>query len=133
MYVVHVTPSGLEVHPLPESEFWTVQKIKEQKQQVDVVVLKEPSDIHGIINNPIWDFIEPMYMVFPELHVKIGLVNNVLDNFYSFIDDHVEAPPEEEECSQNSYIVADVALTKAVERLDDWKETDDVALQGHRW
>ncbi len=72
-------------------------------------------------------------MVFPELHVEIGLVNNVLDNFYLFIDDHVEAPTDEEKCSRNSYIVADIALTKAVERLDDWKETDEVALQGHHY
>jgi hypothetical protein len=72
-------------------------------------------------------------MVFPQLHIEIRLVNNVLDSFYLFIDDQVEAPTEEEKCSRNSYIVADVALTKAMDRLNEWKEVDAHILEGHRF
>jgi hypothetical protein len=67
---------------------------------------------------PVWDFIEPAFMGFPQLYVEIGLVNNVLNNFYSFIDDHVEAPPDEEKYSRDSYIMANVVLTKSVEKLN---------------
>jgi hypothetical protein len=61
------------------------------------------------------------------------LVNNVLDNFYLFIDDQVEAPTAEEKCSRNTYIVADVALMRALERLAQWKDTDGIALQSHQY
>jgi hypothetical protein len=50
---------------------------------------------------------------------------------YSTIDDHVEGPTDEEKCSWNSYIMANVALTKSLKKLNVWKETDGIALQGH--
>jgi hypothetical protein len=121
-------PNDWKLHPVPEVEYWTVQKIKERKEQIDAGLLREPSSIHGVVNNPIWDFIEPSHMVFPQLHVEIGLVNNVLDSFYLFIDDQVEASTEEKKCSWNSYIVADMSLMKAVERLDEWKNADEYIL-----
>jgi len=125
-------PNDWKLHPLPQTEHWTMQKIKERKEQVDNGLLKEPSAIRGVVNDPIWDFIEPSHMVFPQLHIEIGLVNNVLDSFYLFIDDQVEAPTDEEKCSRNSYIIADVALTKAIKQLDEWKEVDGHNLQGYR-
>jgi len=42
-------------------------------------------------------------------------VNNVLGNFYTFIDDQVEAVTQEESTSRNSFLVADVALTMAMQ------------------
>lgn len=62
---------------------------------------------------------EPIFMVCPRLHVKLSLVNNVLDNFYLFIDDHVELLTDEEKYSWNSYTIPDVTWTKAVERVVD--------------
>jgi outer membrane murein-binding lipoprotein Lpp len=125
-------PNDWKLHPLPDTEHWTMQKIKERKEQLDAGLLKEPSSIRGVVNYPIWDFIEPSHMVFPQLHVEIGLVNNVLDSFYLFIDDQVEAPTEEEKYSRNTYIIADVALVKAVEQLDEWKNLEGHNLQGYR-
>jgi hypothetical protein len=119
------------MHPLPQCDILTVKRIKDHKQQIEAGILKEPSDIWGIVNNPIWDFVEPAQMVFPELHIEVGLVNNVLDNFYSFIDNQVEAPTAEEKCSRNTYIVADVALIRVLESLAQWKDADDIALQSH--
>jgi hypothetical protein len=52
--------------------------------QVNNGLLKEPSAICGVVNDPIWEFIEPLHMVFPQLNVEIGLVNNILDSFYLF-------------------------------------------------
>jgi len=69
------------MHPLPQCDILTVKRIKDRKQQIEAGILKEPSDIWGIVNNPIWDFVEPAQMVFPELHIEVGLVKNVLYNF----------------------------------------------------
>jgi hypothetical protein len=78
------------------------------------------------------DFIQPENYIFPELHAKIGLVNNVLDSFYAFVDDQVEAITQHEFTLQNSHIVADVASSVAAQRLIDWKEDVGPQLEFHR-
>jgi len=78
------------------------------------------------------DFIQPENYIFSELHAKIGLVNNVLDSFYAFVDDQVEAITQEELMLRNSYIVTDVALSVAAQRLIDWKEDVGPQLEFHR-
>ncbi len=52
------------------------------------------------VNYSILVFLEPKYMVFPELHVDIGLVNTALDKFYLFIDTHVELSIDEENVAE---------------------------------
>jgi hypothetical protein len=71
--------------------------------------------------------VEPQNYIFPELHAEIGLVNKVLNNFYAFFDDQVEAVTLEDSMSRNLLIVADVVLTMAKQQLSKWKE--DVAPQ----
>ncbi len=46
----------------------------------------------------------------PQLHIEIGLTNNVLDNFYVFIEDQVEKASPEENVARNHLVMADVAL-----------------------
>ena len=60
---------------------------------------------------------QPENYIFPEQHAEIGLMNNVLDNFYAFIDDQVGAVTQEDLTSRNLFIVADVALTMAMQQL----------------
>jgi hypothetical protein len=86
-------PSEWKHHPLPPSD---LQKDKNHKECIDRKEVKEAREILGIVNYPVWDFIQPENFMFPELHAEIGLVNNVLDKFYSFIDDQVEAITPEE-------------------------------------
>jgi hypothetical protein len=125
-------PSDWKHHPLPPSETWTIEKIKEMKERIDRRELREPREIMGVVDKPIWDFIQPENYIFPELHAEIGLVNNVLDKFYAFIDDQVEAVTPEEALARNTYIVADVSLTKAMQRLSEWKENEGPELEFHR-
>jgi hypothetical protein len=94
--------------------------------------LKEARDILGIVNNPVWDFIEPQNHIFTELHTEIGLVNNVLDIFYTFINGRVEALTTEELTSRNAYIVADVSLAVSLQKLKDWKEDSRPQLEFHQ-
>ncbi len=70
-------PSNWKFHPLPPTEHWTIAKIKGHKELIDHNNLKEPRHVLGIVNNPVWDFVEVKNYIFPELHVEIGIVNNV--------------------------------------------------------
>ena len=125
-------PNTWKQHPVPAAEDWSIAKIKSVKERIERRELKEPCEMLGVVNDPIWDFVEPQNYIFPELHAEIGLVNNVLDKFYSFIDDKVEAITEEELTRRNSFIVADVALTVAMQRLQSWKEDAAPQLEFHR-
>jgi len=85
------------------------------------------------VNDPVWDFIEPENYMFPQLHAEIGLVNNVLDKFYCFIDDQVEAISPEEALARNTYIMANVTVCNATQALSDWKETEGPQLEFNRY
>ena len=125
-------PSTWNQHPVPSAEDWTMEKIITMKERIDRKEIKLPREMLGVVNYPVWDFVEPQNYIFTELHVEIGLVNNVLDKFYSFIDDKVEAVTQEELTRRNSFIVADVALTRALNRLSNWKEDTAPQLEFHR-
>jgi hypothetical protein len=85
------------------------------------------------VNYPVCDFIRPENYMFPQLHAEMGLVNNVLDKFYSFIDDQVEAISPEEALARNSYIIADIALCNAMRELSVWKEMEGPQLEFNRY
>jgi hypothetical protein len=121
-------PSDWKHHPIPLVDNCMIEKIKEHKDRINRRELREARDIQGIVNYPVWDFIEPENYMFPQRHAEIGLVNNVLDKFYSFIDDKVEAISPKESLARNTYIIADVALCNAIQALSDWKETEGVQL-----
>ena len=126
-------PSDWKYHPIPTADRWTIDKIKQHKDRIDRRELREARDIRGIVNDPVWDFIEPENYMFPQLHAEIGLVNNMLDKFYSFIDDQVEAISPEEALARNTYIMADVAVCNATQALSDWKETEGPQLEFNRY
>jgi hypothetical protein len=65
-----------------EDETWTIFKIKDYLDRIQAGALKEAREKKGIVYAPIWDFIEPEYFMPPQLHVEIGLVNKVVENFY---------------------------------------------------
>jgi hypothetical protein len=74
---------------LPELDMWTIAKMKDHRTKIIRENLKDAKDISGIVDFPLWDFIEPSHFGFPQLHVEIGLVNNVLDSFYDFVEEQV--------------------------------------------
>jgi arsenate reductase-like glutaredoxin family protein len=100
---------------------WTVEELKTHKDRIVAERLKEPRDICGVVSYPVWDFIEPLHYLFPELHVEIGLVNNVLDKFYDWVEDHIEVASAEEKLCCNTMIILDTELTKAANKLERWK------------
>jgi hypothetical protein len=65
----------------------------------------------------VWDFNEPYHFISLQLHVEIGLVNNV----YDFVEDQVEAATPEETVARNNVIIATRSLERATEQLTQWK------------
>jgi len=80
----------------------------------------------------VWDFIEPLHYIFPELHAEIGLVNNVLDKFFDWVEDHVEVASAEEKLCHNKMIIFDTELTKAADKLERWKTLHGMELAESR-
>jgi hypothetical protein len=76
-------------------------KDKEVQDKIQQGQLKQAKDKLGVVDYPVWDFIKPRNYMLPQLHIEIGLTNNVLDNFYDFIEDQVEKASPEEKVSRN--------------------------------
>ncbi len=109
---------------------WTNEELKTHKYRIVAERLKEPKDNFEVVSYPVWDFIEPLHYIFPELHVEIGLVNNVLDKFYVWVEDHIEVASAEEKLCHNKMIILDTELTKAADKLEQWKSLHGTELTG---
>jgi hypothetical protein len=55
--------------------------------------------------------------MFPQLHVEIGLINNVLDNLYEFVEKQIEVATPEQKVAKNKVIISDVGCARAKDRL----------------
>jgi hypothetical protein len=88
--------------------------------KVVVQKLKEPKDISGV--HPVSDFIEPSHYDVPILHIEIGFENNAVDNFFYWVEDHIEvASPEEKRC-RNKMISLDTELQKVQVKAQEQKQ-----------
>jgi hypothetical protein len=67
--------------------------------------------------------------IFPPLHFESGILNMVLENLYSFIEDQVEVLSPEEKAGRNKVFIANVALQEAKEKLTSWTEAREVDLE----
>jgi len=117
--------------PPSYAEEWTITKLKSHKLKVAQGMLKTPTEIRGVVDFPLWDFIEVINYVYPVLHGEIGLINLALDSFYDILDDNVEVMSEEEKIIRNTTILTDAAFETSRETLEELKAstTDDVSFQ----
>ncbi len=70
--------------------------------------------------------------IFPQLHFEISVVNMVLDNFYGFIEDHVEVLLPEEKVARNSIIIAETSLQESKKNLEEWQSDTFYTLNNLR-
>jgi hypothetical protein len=70
-YMSH--PNDWKLYPVPEVRHWTMQRKKEQKEEIDAYLLREPSSILCCCK------LSHLGLYF-QLHVEFGQVNNVLDS-----------------------------------------------------
>ncbi len=106
-----------------QQDLWTVTLQKQYAEKIRKGELKAPKEKKGIVTVPIFDFVEPKNYIFPLLHFEIGAVNNVLDNFRSFVEEQVEMLSEQEKTARNRVILADVSATQARSSIERWNST----------
>jgi len=109
-------------------ELWTLEHMVKHRHKIIREKIKDPKEICGIVDFPVWDFIEPLNYIIPQLHIEIGLINYILEKFYDFIEEQIKVAPPKEQMALNSMILSDVARIKAKERLDEWHDIFNVDL-----
>ena len=82
---------------------------------------------------PVWDFIEPSHYVVPILHIEIGLVNNAVDNFYDWVEDHIEVASSDEKRCRNKMILLDSELQKVQVKVQEEKQVIVQQLANQRY
>jgi hypothetical protein len=102
-----------------EKKLWTLELHKEALEKIKNGEVKEPREKKGVVDQPVWEFIQLENFIFPHLHFEIGVVNMVLENLYSFIEEQVEMISPEEKVACNSIIISEVSLEEAKERLEN--------------
>ncbi len=111
-----------------EKMMWTVALHKETLEKIINGKLDEAREKKGVVGQPIWPFIEPANFIFPHLHFENGVVNMVLKNLYSFIEEQVEMISPEEMVACNNIIISKLSLEQAKERLEEWHATSNPTL-----
>ncbi len=89
-------------------------------ESINAGQLKDAKDKKGIVSLHLIDFIEPHHNIFPQLHFKIGTVNNLLDALKGFIEEEVEMLSEAEVEARNAKIISDVSYTKTKDKSDQF-------------
>jgi hypothetical protein len=107
---------------------WTIEKLKLHKLKNSESRLKEPNEIHGVVDFPVWDFVEVSSFMYPVLHGKIGFGNVALDSFYDFFDDKVEVLTDEEKVARNKAIIVNIAWENSKTSLEHWKAISGINL-----
>ncbi len=74
---------------VPDDVLWNIAKQRQFLQEINSGQQKEPKDKKGIVSEPVIDFVEPKDYIFPQPHVEIWVVNNVLDAVRAFIEEQV--------------------------------------------
>jgi len=52
-------------HHNKEEDSWTIAKLKDYKYRIESGELKDARDKKGVVQHPVWDFIEPVHFMFP--------------------------------------------------------------------
>ena len=85
-----VPKSEREAHDIPPShrELWNFAKIREvHMQHASGNIAGTPGELRGVVDFPVWSFVDVWHFLVPILHLQIGLGNNALDSFYDWVDE----------------------------------------------
>ena len=85
-----VPKSEREAHGIPPShrELWNFAKIREvHTQHASGNIAGTPGELRGVVDFPVWSFVDVRHFLVPILHLQIGLGNNALDSFYDWVDE----------------------------------------------
>jgi hypothetical protein len=109
---------------------WTIESLQSSflniQQQDTSLEGQLPTQIpvatpEGQKEPPIWSFIPVNKMLSPLLHYLIGLGNDLVENFFTWLDIRVEKLTPEEIQARNMYLLAAIAVDAAEEELEEKK------------
>jgi hypothetical protein len=106
--------------PEEQKQQWTIELHNKDLEHIKNNNIKQPREIKGIMSEHIWDFIGPKHYIIPQLRFEIGVVNMVLDNLYSFIEEQIEVLSTEEKVARNSFTIAETSLEVSKKDLEEW-------------
>jgi hypothetical protein len=112
------------------SEEWTLDKLKAHMLKVSEGIFKTPTEIRGVVDFPVWDFIDVVYFVYPVLHGEIGLANVAVDAFFDVLDDKIEVMTVAEKTARSQVVFADIAFDSCKDRLAEWSTSGPIDLAG---
>jgi hypothetical protein len=83
-------------------KLWTIDSLKAHKLRMiqGYIKVSEPKEVRGVVDYPIWDFIDVSDYIYPVLHGEIVLANALLENIYDFLYEKVEVLSQEEVMQQ---------------------------------
>ena len=80
--------------------------------------------------NPIWNFIPITCIIIPVLHMMLGLANDILANFWDWVDERVEVLTTYEIEAQNMVLLAQIAVEDNNKVVVDAKNViEDISLR----
>ena len=98
-------PKEWKKNPFAETDRWTMKSFIEMAKLYSEGKYKTDPEYLGQRRNPEWPFIELMEWACPFLHIKIGLGNDIMNNFMDWIDREVIKVSLAEIEARNSLVV----------------------------
>jgi hypothetical protein len=103
-----------------EAAPWTIDNLHgAAMKQMQNEVNNAPYISVGIREPPLWSFIPVHRVLIPMLYLLLGLGNNILDNFWEWVDERVEKLTPEEIEARNMSMLAKITLDDENENLTD--------------
>jgi hypothetical protein len=115
-----------------DGDLWTLDKLRLHVLKVKEGILQTPTEIRGVVDYAVWDFIDVINFVYPVLHAEIGLANAALDGFYDVLDDKIESMTVDEKKARTKSIFADIKLDNAKRAQEEWNKSHLVHLEMNR-
>ena len=92
------------------SDSWMLPRLKVRVLQLKEGILNTCTQIRGIVDFAIRDFIDVINFVYPVLHGEIGLVDAATDCFYDVLDDKIEVMSNDEKKARTKVILKEVKV-----------------------
>ncbi len=99
---------------------WTVDasicRVVEQEQAAG---LGKPLPSVGVRENPVWDFVAVKRCLFPTLHELLGLGNDLMSNFWKYVEEGAEPLEPDKIEARNMSLLAEIQLEDAELEVDE--------------
>jgi hypothetical protein len=106
-----------------EGEKWTIKKLHDvvtyQNQHDNNPNGRTPYTSVGVREFPLWSFIAVERVLIPVLHELLGLGNDLLTHWWTWVEVRYEPMDADEIVARNMALLAEIAVIEAQKQLDD--------------